>query len=98
MKYKYRVKGLIQKAFILRGVYFPFGENIDFYIFENQLDFIKERVKIEDLIDVEEKLQEKTPEPVLVETKTETKPKGVNNGVQKPRTNSSNKNKHKNNA
>ena len=86
MKYKYRVKGLIQKSFILRGIHFRVGENMDFYIYENQLEFIKERVKIEDLIDVDEKLQH-TPEPVLVEenTQTESKPKGVKNGL--PKTN-----------
>ena len=75
------------------------GENMDFYIRENELEFVKDRCKIEELIDLSEQ-KVNTPEPVLEENKTEseTKPKGVNNGVQKPRTSSSNKNKHKNNA
>lgn len=75
------------------------GENMDFYIRENELEFVKDRCKIEELIDLNEQ-KVNTPKPVLEEKKTEseTEPKGVNNGVQKPRTNSSNKNKHKNNA
>lgn len=99
MEFKYRIKGLIQKPFILRGAYMTIGENMDFYIRENELEFVKDRCKIEELIDLSEQ-KVNTPEPVLEENKTEseTKPKGVNNGVQKPRTNSSNKNKYKNNA
>lgn len=99
MIFKYRVKGKVESAFILRGLHFAVSSDIDFCIKENELQFIKDRCRIEELINLDVKPIE-IPEPVLEEKKTEseTKPKGVNNGVQKPRTNSSNKNKHKNNA
>ena len=51
MEFKYRVKGLIQRPFILRSAYMAIGENMDFYIRENELEFVKSRCKIEELID-----------------------------------------------
>ena len=71
------------------------GENMDFYIRENELEFVKSRCKIEELIDLNEP-KVKTPEPVLEEKKTESesKPKGVNNGNQTKRNGGTNKDKH----
>ena len=95
MKFKYRVKGLVEKSFILRGAYFAVGANMDFYIPESELEFVKERCRIEELIDLEQKPVE-SPEPVLEEkTESENKPKGVKNGVQSKSTSASNKNKYK---
>lgn len=51
------------------------GENMDFYICENELEFVEDRCKIEELIDLSEQ-KVNTPEPVL-EEKTDTQPKEV---------------------
>lgn len=75
MKFKYRVKGLVQSPFILRSAYFTVGDNMDFYITERELEFVKARCKIEELIDLDKKIAP-TPEPVL-EEKTDTQPKEV---------------------
>ena len=75
MKFKYRVKGLIQSPFILRSAYFRIGDNMDFYIAEGELEFVKSRCKIEELIDLDKKVVP-TPEPVL-EEKPDTQPKEV---------------------
>lgn len=90
MKFKYRVKGLIRKPFILRSAYFGIGDNMDFYITESELKFVSERCEVAELIDLEQKPVE-TPEPVLEET--ENKPKGVENELQSKRTSKS-KNKN----
>lgn len=75
MKFKYRVKGLVQSPFILRSAYFTVGDNMDFYITESELEFIKVRCKIQELIDLEKKIVP-TPKPVL-EEKTDTQLKEV---------------------
>lgn len=92
MEFKYRVKGLIERSFILRGAYFAINDTIDFYIKENELQFVKERCKIEELLDLETKPIE-TPKPVLEET--ENKPKEVKNELRPKPTRTSNKSKNK---
>lgn len=91
MKFKYRVQGLIQSPFILRSAYFAVGDNMDFYITESELEFVKTRCKIEELIDLDKKVVP-APEPVL-EDKTDTQPKEVvkNDKVQ-PKVSRPNKN------
>lgn len=52
MQYRYRVVGKVVQPFILRGAYFIKGSEIEFYITESELEFVKERCelkKIEDL-------------------------------------------------
>ena len=52
MNYRYRVEGRVEKAFILRGMHFRIGGNIETVISESELPFIKERCelnKVEDL-------------------------------------------------
>lgn len=93
MKFKYRVKGLVQSPFILRSAYFNVSDNMDFYITESELEFVKARCKIQELIDLE-KTVALTPEPVL-EEKTDTQPKEVveNERVQ-PKVSRPNKSNH----
>lgn len=93
MKFKYRVKGLIEKPFILRSAYFAIGDNMDFYITENELKFVRERCKIGELIDLEKAVE--TPKPVLEEKQIEEEPKGEENELQRKSTNNASKNKHK---
>ena len=93
MEFKYRIKGLIQRPFILRGAYMTIGENMDFYIRENELEFVKDRCKIEELIDLSEQ-KVNTPEPVL-EEKTDTQSKEVVENVEvQPKVSRPNKNNH----
>lgn len=83
MTKKYRVKGKVNSPFILNGLYFAIDSDIDFCINEIEIDFVKERVSISELIDLSKKAVE-SPEPVLEEQpKTEIKPKGVKNERQK---------------
>ena len=93
MKFKYRVKGLVQSPFILRSAYFNVRDNMDFYITESELEFVKARCKIDELVDLE-KTVDSTPEPVL-EEKTDTQPKEVveNERVQ-PKVSRPNKSNH----
>lgn len=78
----------------MSGLHFAIDSDMDFCISENEIEFVKERVSISELIDLSKKAIE-SPEPVLEEQpKTESKPKGVKNG-QKP--NSASKAKHKEN-
>lgn len=83
MTKKYRVKGKVNSPFILSGLYFAIDSDMDFCINESEIEFVKERVSISELIDLSKKAIE-TPEPVLEEQpKTESKPKGVKNERQK---------------
>ena len=83
MTKKYRVKGKVNSPFILSGLYFAIDSDMDFCINENEIEFVKERVSISELIDLSKKAIE-SPEPVLEEQpKPEIKPKGVKNERQK---------------
>ena len=94
MTKKYRVKGKVNSPFILSGLYFAIDSDMDFCINESEIQFVKERVSISELIDLSKKAIE-SPEPVLEEQpKTESKPKGVKNGQ---KSNSASKAKHKEN-
>lgn len=93
MKFKYRVKGLVQSPFILRSAYFTIGDNMDFYITERELEFVKARCKIEELIDLDKKVVPAS-EPVL-EEKTDTQPKEVvENDTVQPKVSRPNKSNH----
>ena len=92
MTKKYRVKGKVNSPFILSGLHFAIDSDMDFCINESEIEFVKERVSISELIDLSKKAIE-SPEPVLEEQpKTESKPKGVKNGQ---KSNSASKAKHK---
>lgn len=70
MKLEYRIKGKVQKSFILRGLTFRIGEDVDFVVYENELAFVKERCDVSELIDLNKKV-EPAPKPIL-EEKTDT--------------------------
>ena len=77
MELKYRVKGRVNSPFILRGLHFAVGSDMDFCICEKELEFVKERINVSQLIDLKRPIE--TPNPVLEKSKTESveKPKGV---------------------
>ena len=81
MKFKYRIRGKANNSFILRGMLFTAGNEIDFAIGEGELEFVKDRVQIAEPIDLCE-----PPKPVL---QTDNKPKGVKTNVVRTRATSS---------
>lgn len=102
MQFKYRVKGKVEQAFILRGRYNGVGTDIDLLLFGNELEFVKERcgnVVVTDLDNEPKKIDSKpvsSPESVLEEQKVENKPKGAKNELQsEKRTSNASKGKHK---
>ena len=62
MNYKYRVKGVVEKPFILRGTHFRIGGKIDLHIDESELNFIKERCKLTQATDLQKVYE--TPKPI----------------------------------
>ena len=83
MKLKYRLKGKVERSFILRGVHFAPNCDIDFCIAESELAFVKDRCRVTDIIDLEPK-KINTPSSVLEVPEIETKkePKEVKNELQ----------------
>ena len=51
MEYRYRVNGIVEKAFILRGAHFRVGSDIDTYITESELSFVQERCQLSEVVD-----------------------------------------------
>ena len=91
MAFKYRVKGKVERAFIIRGLHFDVGSEIDFYVTEKELEFVKERCQIAELIDSTKPIDNPTP---MLEEPIENKPKGEKEDVEH-KSNASRKNKIK---
>ena len=79
MNYRYRVKGVAEKAFILRGMHFRIGGTIDTVILESELEFVKERCALEKVDEVQANTVPSQPIP----TNSPTTPKGVKNELPK---------------
>lgn len=98
MKFKYRFKGKVNSQFVLRGMPFKVGYNIDFCVSESELEFVKSNCTVLAIIDLEPKMTIETPEPVLErETEKQEKSKGVKNELQSKPNGSTSKSKHKTN-
>lgn len=79
MNYRYRVKGVAERAFILRGMHFRVGCKVDNDILESELAFVKERCKLDNVVDLQAKTAPSQPMP----TNSPTTPKGVKNELPK---------------
>lgn len=79
MDYRYRVKGIVEKAFILRGMHFRIGGMIDTVILESELAFIEERCKLENVYDSHSQSLSSQPIP----NNSPNNPKGVKNELPK---------------
>lgn len=79
MNYRYRVKGVAEKAFILRGACFRVGGTIETVILESELTFVKERCRLDKVED----LQVKTAPSQPIPTNSPTTNKGVKNELPK---------------
>lgn len=100
MKFRYRFKGKVNSQFVIRGMLFKVGSNIDFCISDKELEFVKQHCTVLEIIDREPKKVIETPKPVLEEqpkTESEIKTKGVKNELQTKPNGNANKGKHKNN-
>ena len=75
MNYRYKVKGYAEKAFILRGMHFRVGGDIETVILESELAFVKERCKLDKVEDLQCHSVSSQPVPV----KSQIKPKGAKN-------------------
>lgn len=76
MNYRYKVKGVAEKAFILRGLHFRVGGAIDTAILESELAFVKERCKLT-------KVEDLTARSQPIPANSQTAPKGVRNELAK---------------
>lgn len=79
MDYRYRVKGKAEKAFILRGMHFRVGSDIDTDILESEISFVKERCSIEKIVDNQAKTATSQPIP----NNFSNRQKGVKNELPK---------------
>ena len=85
MNYRYRVNGRADKAFILRGMLFRVGSEVNTVITESELEFVKSHCTINSVCEVKPAC-----EPIPVNSENSTK--GEENG-QKP-TSRTRKSKH----
>lgn len=77
MQYRYRVLGKVVQPFILRGAYFVKGSEIEFYITESELDFVKERCELEKIEDLQKATE--TTNFVSKSNKAQNKPSTAQN-------------------
>ena len=61
MGLRYRVFGKINNSFILRGLHFESGREIDFVVSESELAFVKERCDITEVKELKPNVNTKTP-------------------------------------
>lgn len=78
MNYRYRVKGVAEKAFIMRGAHFRVGGTIDTVILESELAFVKERCRLDKVEDMQAVAAPSQPIPT-----NSTPTKGVKNELPK---------------
>lgn len=79
MNYRYKVEGVSEKAFILRGMHFRVGGTISTEILESELAFVKERCRLDKVEDLKAKTAPSQPIP----TNSTITPKGVKNELPK---------------
>ncbi|MCM1440071.1 MAG: hypothetical protein NC131_12845 [Roseburia sp.] len=75
MQYRYRVLGKVEQSFILRGAYFAVGSEMDFYITESEMPFVKEMCKLTKVCDfMENNKSQNSMSNVAEESTTPEKP------------------------
>lgn len=71
MELQYRVLGKVNNAFVLRGLHFANGFNIDVYVSGNELAFVKERCDIKEVKEVKPKVALQSPAIPIVEKESQ---------------------------
>ena len=92
MNYRYRVKGVAEKAFILRGMNFRIGGDINTIIMETELAFVKTHCRLETIDDLQKLATTSQPIPTNSNTK---KPRGVKHELPKSAASGANKGSNK---
>ena len=92
MNYRYSVEGVVEKAFILRGMNFRIGGEIKTVILESELAFVKERCKLGKIKDLQNVAVSSQPIP---NNSNASNPKGVKNELPKSATSRANKGANK---
>lgn len=57
MTFRYRIIGTVKMPFILRGLFYKIGVNINSLLTEKELDFVKDRCQISQIIDLDKQEQ-----------------------------------------
>lgn len=78
MNYRYSVKGIAEKPFILRGRFFRIGATVDNEILETELDFVKGRCRLTKIVDNQKAVSSKP-----IPTHSSTTAKGIKNELPK---------------
>lgn len=63
MNFRYRVKGRVEKSFILRGILFRIGAEVDNYITEQELRFVQEHCVLTEVVDTQSQANTTKPIP-----------------------------------
>ena len=63
MNFRYRVKGRVEKSFILRGILFRIGAEVDNYITEQELGFVQEHCVLTEVFDAQSQANATKPIP-----------------------------------
>lgn len=79
MQYRYRVEGKVEHSFILRGAFFGINDTINFYITESELDFVKERCKLNVIEDTQKPTNADNSISNVAKTNTKSNKKAVKN-------------------
>ena len=76
MELQYRVLGKVNNAFILRGLHFASGFNIDFSVTADELPFVKERCEIKEVREMKPQVDTQSPAiPKAVKESQNDKPR-----------------------
>ena len=76
MELQYRVLGKVNNAFILRGLHFASGFNIDFSVTADELPFVKERCEIKEVRELKTQSTPQSPAiPKAVKESQNDKPR-----------------------
>ena len=73
MDFRYRIIGTVKMPFILRGLFYKIGVNINALLTEKELDFVKDRCQVSQIIDLNEQEQMDNSIPKVLEKTSEVK-------------------------
>lgn len=73
MDFRYRIIGTVKMPFILRGLFYKIGVNINALLTEKELDFVKGRCQVSQIIDLNEQEQMDNSIPKVLEKTSEVK-------------------------
>lgn len=65
MNLRYRIKGTVTRPFILRSLHCKIGFKIDLSVTEQELEFVKDRCEIEEIVDLAQPNDNSTPVPKI---------------------------------